>query len=157
MRPLFRDRDVTSSVFWAVVGILFCIGGIHYGLRRSGIPGPGFLPFVTGLILVALSLILLISRLLRKRDEADSAGEPMPSGQALTRILKALGALCLYVLILEHLGFMLTTFLFMVLVLRLEPRRWIFIIPAAIGTTVFFFFLFKVLLKVPLPPGILGY
>ena len=81
----------------------------------------------------------------------------MPRGQALTRILKALGALCLYVLILEHLGFMLTTFLFMVLVLRLEPRRWIFIIPAAIGTTVFFFFLFKVLLKVPLPPGILGY
>ena len=157
MRPLFRDRDVTSSVFWAVVGILFCIGGIHYGLRRSGIPGPGFLPFVTGLILVALSLILLISRLLRKRDEADSAGEPMPRGQALTRILKALGALCLYVLILEHLGFMLTTFLFMVLVLRLEPRRWIFIIPAAIGTTAFFFFLFKVLLKVPLPPGILGY
>ncbi|HEX9910263.1 MAG TPA: hypothetical protein VGA86_05225, partial [Desulfatiglandales bacterium] len=83
MRPLFRDRDLTSSAFWALVGILFCIGGIHYGIRRSGIPGPGFLPFVTGLILVALSLILLISRLLKRRDEADSIGEPMPGGQAL--------------------------------------------------------------------------
>jgi len=157
MRPLFRDRDLTSSAFWALVGILFCIGGIHYGIRRSGIPGPGFLPFVTGLILVALSLILLISRLLKRRDEADSIGEPMPGGQALRRILKALGALCLYVLILEPLGFMLTTFLFMVLVLRLEPRRWTFIIPVAIGATAFFFVLFKILLRVPLPSGILGY
>lgn len=81
----------------------------------------------------------------------------MPRGQALRRILKVLGALCLYVLILEHLGFAVTTFLFMVLALRLEPRRWAFIIPVAIGTTAFFFFLFKVLLRVPLPPGILGY
>lgn len=157
MRPLPQDRDIMSSLFWALVGVLFCIGGTHYGLRRSGIPGPGFLPFVTGLILVAFSLILLISRLLKREEAAGSVREPMPSGEALRRILKALGALCLYVLILEPLGFMLTTFLFMVLVLRLEPRRWTFILPAAIGTTAFFFLLFKVLLRVPLPPGILGY
>ena len=154
---MFRDRDVTSSVFWALVGILFCIGGLHYGLRRSGIPGPGFLPIVTGLILVALSLALLISRLLRKTDEEVSAEKLMPGGQALKRILKALGALCLYTLMLERLGFAMTTFLFMVVVLRLEPRRWTFIIPAALGATTFFFFLFKVFLRVPLPPGILGY
>ena len=154
---MFRDRDVTSSVFWALVGILFCIGGAHYGLRRSGIPGPGFLPFVTGLILVALSLILLLSRFLRQRDEADSIGEPMPRGEALKRILQALGALCVYVLILEPLGFAMTTFLFMVVILRLEPRSWTFIIPAALGATAFFFLLFKVFLRVPLPPGILGY
>ena len=79
---MFRDRDVTSSVFWALVGILFCIGGLHYGLRRSGIPGPGFLPFVTGLILVALSLILLLSRLVNKRDGGVLAIEPMPRGEA---------------------------------------------------------------------------
>ncbi len=157
MRPLFRDRDVTSSVFWAVVGILFCIGGIQYGLRRSGIPGPGFLPVVTGLILVALSLILLISRLLKRRADAGSIGEPMPSGQALKRILQALGGLCFFALAIEHLGFAVTTFLFMIVVLRLGPRGWTFIIPAAIGATAFFFFLFKVLLKVPLPAGLLGY
>lgn len=154
---MFRDRDVTSSMFWILIGILFCIGGLHYGIRRSGIPGPGFLPFATGLILVALSLILLLSRFLKRRDEAGAIGEPMPRGEALRRILKALGALCLYVLILEPLGFLLTTFLFMILALRLEPRRWTFILTLAIGATAFFFLLFKVLLRVPLPPGILGY
>jgi putative tricarboxylic transport membrane protein len=146
-----------SSVFWALVGVLFCIGGVHYGLRRSGIPGPGFLPFVTGLILVALSLILLISSFWRKKGGASLSEEKMPGGQALKRILTALGALCLYALILEPLGFAMTTFLFMVVILRLEPRRWTFIIPAALGATAFFFFLFKVFLRVPLPPGILGY
>jgi len=154
---MFRDRDVNSSMFWILIGVFFCIGGLHYGIRRSGIPGPGFLPFVTGLILVALSVTLLGARLLKRKDRAGSIGEPMPRAQALRRILKALGALCLYVLILEPLGFLLTTFLFMVLALRLEPRRWTFILPAAIGATAFFFFLFKVLLRVPLPPGILGY
>src|SRR5512136_3055968 len=157
MEPMFRDRDVTSSLFWALVGMLFCIGGVHYGLRRSGIPGPGFLPFVTGLLLVALSLILLFSRLVSKRDGGELAGAQMPRGEALKRILQALGALCLYVLILEPLGFAMTTFLFMIVILRLEPRRWTFLIPAALGATAFFFFLFKVLLRVPLPPGMLGY
>jgi putative tricarboxylic transport membrane protein len=154
---MFRDRDVTSSLFWALVGMLFCIGGVHYGLRRSGIPGPGFLPFVTGLLLVALSLILLFSRLVSKRDGGELTGAPMPRGEALKRILQALGALCLYVLILEPLGFAMTTFLFMIVILRLAPRRWTFIIPAALGATAFFFLLFKVFLGVPLPPGILGH
>jgi len=154
---MFRDRDVNSSLFWILIGVFFCIGGLHYGIRRSGIPGPGFLPFVTGLILVALSVTLLVARLLKRREGAGSIGELMPSGEALKRILQALGALCVYVLILEPLGFAMTTFLFMVVILRLEPRSWTFIIPAALGATAFFFFLFKVLLRVPLPPGILGY
>lgn len=153
---MFRDRDVTSSLFWILLGVLFCIGGLHYGIRRSGIPGPGFLPLVTGLVLVAFSLILLISRFLKRSDTAGPIGEPMPGGQALKRILKVLGALFLYVLLLEPLGFLLTTFLFMVLLLRLEPRSWLFIVPGAIGASLFFFVLFKVLLRVPLPQGILG-
>lgn len=157
MRLSFRDLDVASSVFWAVVGIFFCIGGIHYGLRRSGIPGPGFLPFVTGLILLALSLILLISRLLNRSADAGSMGEPMPRGQALKRVLQALAGLCFYALAVERLGFAFTTFLFMVAVLWLGPKKWTFVLPAAFGATAFFFFLFKVLLNVPLPAGILGY
>jgi putative tricarboxylic transport membrane protein len=157
VRLMFRDRDVTSSLFWMLMGILFCIGGFHYGIRRSGIPGPGFLPFVTGLILVALSLILLVSRLLERKNSAAARVEPMPGGQALLRILIVLGALCLYVLILEPLGFMVTTFLFMIVLLRLEPRRWMFILLLSIGATAFFFALFKVLLRVPLPSGLLAY
>ena len=154
---MFRDRDVKSSLFWALIGILFCIGGFHYGIRRSGIPGPGFLPFVTGIILVALSLILLISRFLDRGGRAGPKEEPMPGGLALSRILIVLGALCLYVLILEPLGFMVTTFLFMIVLLRLEPRKWMFILLVSIGATAFFFVLFKVLLRVPLPAGVLGY
>lgn len=157
MRPMLRDRDVNSSLFWTLIGILFCIGGLHYGIRRSGIPGPGFVPFVTGLLLVALSLMLLASRFLKRGDRVGSVGDPMPGGQALRRILTVLGALCLYVLILEPLGFLVTTFLFMVVLLRLEPRKWMFILLLSSGATVFFFALFKMLLRVPLPSGVLGY
>jgi putative tricarboxylic transport membrane protein len=154
---MLRDRDVNSSLLWTLMGILFCIGGLHYGIRRAGIPGPGFLPFVTGLILVALSLMLLASRFLKRGDTVGPVGDPMPGGQALRRILTVLGALFLYVLILEPLGFLVTTFLFMVVLLRLEPRKWMFILLLSGGATVFFFVLFKMLLRVPLPPGVLGY
>jgi len=139
MRPIFRERDLTSSLFWTLAGVLFCIGGVHYGIRRSGIPGPGFLPFVAGLILVVLSLTLLISGILRKRSGRTLDELLLPDRQALKRILQTLAALCFYALAVERLGFALTTFFFMVLALKLEPRRWTFIIPVAMGATIFFF------------------
>jgi putative tricarboxylic transport membrane protein len=157
MKLSFRERDVSSSLFWTLVGVLFCIGGLHYGIRKSGIPGPGFLPFVTGLILVALSLILLVSRLWKASGGDDPKGEPMPAGQALRRILIVLGALFLFALLLERLGFVLTAFLFMMVLLRLEPRKWTFIFFTSFGAAAFFYFLFKVLLRVPLPAGFLGF
>lgn len=157
MRRFFRDQDRGSSLFWAVVGVFFCVGGLNYGLKQSGIPGPGFLPFLAGLILVSLSLLLFLSTFLRKTGAVSEGKALSPSREGLRKIIQALLSLCFYVLAVEQLGFFMTAFLFMVLILRLEPRKWIFIVPCALGSTAFFYILFKVVLGVPLPRGILGF
>ena len=56
-------RDLISGVFWMGFGAVFTIGGLQQGLVRQGIPGPGSLPFVVGLILIGLALIIFVQAL----------------------------------------------------------------------------------------------
>ena len=159
MAHVLRDRDVVSSFFWAAVGLFFAAGGHLYALKRAGIPGPGFLPFFAGIILLGLSLVLLISALRRRRAHPVSTVPEAcaPRRVELRKSVQVFATLLFYALALESLGFAATTFIFMIFFLRLESRRWPTVVPVALGFTAFFFILFKVLLNVPLPAGILGY
>lgn len=139
-----------------VVGILFCIGALKYGFGAFGIPGPGFFPFLTGISLISLSIILSISAISKKQSETISTERFFPERESWKRMLQVLGALCFYVIALKRLGFLITTLVFMIIVLRLEPRKWLFILVAALLSAVFFYLLFQVLLEGQLPGGILG-
>ena len=55
-----RTRDLVSSLFWMGLGMAFLIGSLMQGLIRRGVPGPGFLPFLTGAALIVLSLMVFI-------------------------------------------------------------------------------------------------
>jgi len=147
-----KNRDLASSLFWIGFGIVFCAGGLMHGLTRSGIPGPGCLPFIVGLILVFLSLAHLFSTLMKKKEGANL----FPQRDSLRRLLVAILALIAYGLALKHVGYLLTTFLFMIFVLRLiEPQRWRLTLVFAFLTALVSWGLFMVL-KVELPRGILG-
>lgn len=152
-----RDPDVQSSLFWAIMGILFCVGGLEYGLRRSGIPGPGFVPFLVGLCLLLLSLSLALSAAMRSAGQSSRSKAILPERKGLWRLLLVIVGLIFYIAGIERIGFILTTCVFLVILLRLEPRRWAFVVPAALGVTVFFYVLFKILLRVPLPQGPFGF
>jgi putative tricarboxylic transport membrane protein len=68
-----------------------------------------------------------------------------------------LAALAGFALVLERLGFLLTTFLLMVLLLRaIEAQRWPKVIVVALATALISYAIFAWLLGVPLPPGVLG-
>jgi len=155
-----RKRDLLSSLVWLGIGILFCIGGVRHehGLFVSGIPGPGFLPFLAGIGLILLSLILLRSAAPKKREEDGNIHIEafLPERDSRKRLLFVLSALIFYVIVLEHLGFALTTLIFMIFLLRIEPRRWLIILTIAFLSTAASYILFRILLKVQLPRGVLG-
>jgi hypothetical protein len=67
-----------------------------------------------------------------------------------------LGALLFYVVAVERLGFAITSVLFMMVVIALDFRKWRFVVLASFSFTAFFYILFKVLLRVPLPLGMFG-
>ena len=67
-----KHRDLVSSIIWMALGGLFVVGALQQGLMRRGVPGPGFLPFFSGLALIFVSLFVLIPAL-GQRGKAESS------------------------------------------------------------------------------------
>jgi hypothetical protein len=154
-----KNRDLPSSLVWIGVGVIFCIGGLKYGLFVKHVPGPGFLPFLAGICLVGLSTMLLLSSIFVKKNKTKPILQEafFPEKDSWKRMLQVLCALLFYVIALERLGFLITTPPFMIAtILILERKRWHIILPAVLLSTACFYLVFKVLLKVELPEGIFG-
>jgi putative tricarboxylic transport membrane protein len=151
-----RNRDIVSSLIWMCLGGLFAAGAWQQGLMRRGVPGPGFLPFFSGLALVLVSLAVLVPALARAR-ETEHAGF-FPERDSPRRVLVALAALFGFGIALEYLGYLLSTLLFMLVVAQvIERRSWGAVAALASLTAVLSYLLFVVLLEVQLPKGVFGF
>jgi hypothetical protein len=154
-----NKRDFLSSLFWLGFGILFCIGSYQHGLmEKMGVPGRGALPFLIGLVLIMLALIILsqsIYRLWIQKIETNP-GPFFPQKDSIKRVV--IGSLCLlgYGLLIKTIGFPVTTFIFMVTILRaVEPQKWSTSITFSALVAFISHILFKIL-HVELPRGIIG-
>ncbi len=154
-----RNRELISSLFWMGVGCVFCIGAWKYGIFRGKLPGAGFFPFMAGTVLIALSMaIFILSLRLRQRSSEIQAGKEsfFARQDSWKNILLALVALFAYWLALSYLGFLLTTILFLVFLLRfINPQSWITTLTVSILTASATYILFNLWLKVRLPAGVL--
>ena len=152
-----EHRDLVSSIFCIAVGILFCIGSVKFGDVRAAFPNAGFFPFMGGVALIFLSLIHLISTMPIQKEEAKKVKKFFPQEDSWKRVLSTVFISFIYGVSLPYLGFLITTFLFMILLLRfVEPQRWRTILITALLTSVSCYTLFEVLLKVELPKGLFG-
>jgi len=148
-----KNRDFVPSLFWVGFGLLFTIGGLKHGLIRQGIPGPGALPFIVGLILTLLSLAVLIPAVFQKPEEKDRFSLPEDS---IRKIGLPVFALLAYGFLLKPLGFLLTTLIFLVVILRfVEPQKWTTVLSFSFLTAVGAYLIFAAL-QVELPRGLLG-
>jgi putative tricarboxylic transport membrane protein len=144
------SRDLTSALFWLAIAVFVCLEGFtHLKLGNLRSPGPGYFPFWGGLLLGALSLILLV-RSLRVRERFRTVAIPWPA------LLLVLGALLGYLLFLETLGFVTVTFLFLLLLFRFGKTGWIKSGGWAVIATTVAYVLFRFWLQVQLPRGPLG-
>jgi len=151
-----KNRDLLSSVIWMALGAIFVSGALQQGLMMRDIPGPGFLPFLSGLALMFVSLFVLIPAL-RKREKG-SRSDFFPERDSLKKLLFAVAALFAFGVALVQVGYLLTTFLFILFMMRLmQPRGWRTATLVALMTSGFSYILFVVLLGVQLPRGFLTF
>jgi putative tricarboxylic transport membrane protein len=141
--------DLFASLFFIALGIGVTVGGIRLGLGKIVEPEPGFFPFLSGVTLTILSLVLFFQALIGRRAGTRASGK-------LWRPAAIVMGLVIYVLIFDIAGYILSTVILSVIVLRvLEPKtRWIFAVVSlilAVGS----YLLFDRLLGVLLPGGIL--
>jgi putative tricarboxylic transport membrane protein len=144
------SRDLTSALFWLAFAIFFSIESLtQLKLGTLHQPGPGFFPFWAGVVLGLLSLILLLNSL--RNQERLSL-----SGLKSWKLLLVAGALLAYLLLLETLGFVTITFLFLFLLLRLEYKGWVFSAVSALLGALASYAIFQLWLKTQLPTGPFG-
>ena len=150
-----KNRDLVSSIIWMAFGGIFVVGALQHGLTRKGAPGPGFLPFLTGLALIFVSLFVLIPAL-SQREKAESTF--FPEHNSFRRLLFVLVILFSFGIAMKYLGYLLTAFLFMFFVaLVMKPKGWRTTALLALIAAVVSYTLFAVLLEVNLPKGLLGF
>ncbi|HBB15952.1 MAG TPA: hypothetical protein DCZ97_02765 [Syntrophus sp. (in: bacteria)] len=120
-------------------------------------PGSGFLPFWLGVLLAALAVILLGTAWRRKATEKDRTS-PFPGTKALMAIGSVLGGLAAYIVLLEILGFLADTFLYVAFLLGVvEREKWSITLLVAASTTAGLYLIFQVLLGITLPSNMFGF
>ena len=150
-----RRANITVALVLASLStfLLFEAGRFNFGTLR--VPQTGFFPKTLVTLLLLLSLVSLVQAL-RQKDSEQAAVKISADGW--TRIAATLATLIGFALVLERLGFLPSTFLLMVLLLRaIEAPRWSKVFTVALATAVASYGLFAWLLGVPLPVGVLGF
>ena len=149
-----RRANIVVAVSLACLAIFFLFeaGRLNFGNMR--VPQTGFFPKTLLVLVLALSLCLLVRTL--RQAETETRTQPIPS-QGWIRIGATLAALLGFALLLEWLGFFVSTFLLMILLLRaIEAMPWAKVVLVALSTALVAYFIFAWLLGVPLPSGVLG-
>jgi len=119
-----------------------------YGVGSPNSPGAGFWPLLIALAMAALGLSLML------HPTPDGAAAPGKSRWG--KFVITLGTLALYVVALEPLGYLATTALLLFVQFRwVESLSLRVSAGIAVATAVVSLLLFRVLLKVPLPVGVI--
>jgi len=145
---LIHKWDRVTGYILGIIGIIGAWSSVHLKMGTFRHPGVGFLPFGLCLILIILSLALIISRW--------EKGIPVPFWTRRTWLKPLLGVviLGLYALVIEKLGFPLTTFVFLLVWMGVIERiHWLKMLSISIGVTVVLYLIFGVFLEVPVPMG----
>jgi hypothetical protein len=149
-------KHVISGLFWLAISIFVAIMAIiDMGLGTFSQPGPGFIFFWSSVGLGALSVILIIKSIFGRREATPSMDlwKGLNWGNAVLAII----ALFLYALILMKLGFMLSTFLLMIVLFGIGRSPYRVVIVCALLTTILSFVIFRYFLEVHFPRGIIGF
>ena len=146
------NRDNAACLFFLASGAGICLWSLQYGLGTLAAPGPGFMGFCAGASVCLFSIAgLFANRGIRKGD--GKLFGPLWRDSLLILLL-LLG----FALLLNFLGFMVCTFLFLlILVGRKRTYSWPLVLGLSLGPSIVMYIVFEVWLQAHLPKGLLGY
>ena len=150
-----RGADRFAGAGLLALGVAFAAGALkQYDYWGPNGPGPAFLPFWLGLAMAVLATALLIGAI-----RAAGAGDAwLPRGEGLRRLLLVLGSTTALVLLLDVLGMVVATLLFLLVLFRgIDRQPWTLSVAVAVAIAGLNFLVFTYWLRVPMPVGPLGF
>jgi len=149
-----KKTYILANVFWLILSVAVCFESAQYTIGGVHMPGPGFLPFYTAILLGILAFISLVQTM----KEPDGPASEIWGGIRPGKLALMIASLFVYVLLFDKLGFILATFLLLLILFRvIEPYSWRFVVLSSLITITGTYLFFVVLLGSRLPEGFLGF
>lgn len=148
-----RRPDRWSGFFGLGFSILVCIEAYRLGIGVFRNPGTGFFPFWAGIVLGILSVLFLIQNFL-KREKEEMAFQKVD----WRKIILVMVSLYIYALVLEKIGFVISSFLLIAALLKLvDNKKWYILILVGGSSALASYAFFELWLRSHLPKGIFGF
>ncbi|HEU4345608.1 MAG TPA: tripartite tricarboxylate transporter TctB family protein [Candidatus Binatia bacterium] len=145
-----KGAAISSILFLGLaLGAFFESTKLPFGGMST--PGAGFFPAI---LAVGLAIAALFAGLdaLREKSRDVSQGRRLTWG----KIVMTVGSLLAFAFLLEILGYLVTTFLFVVFLLRaVERKGWVVAVAVGFSASFASYIVFGLLLGTPLPTGFL--
>ena len=150
-----KKSELTAAALVLAVGIALLVGAFAFPFLQAGVPGPGFLPLLIAVSILAAGLALVAGTVRR----TTLAGNPhWPAMSGWWRVIAMMIALTVAFLLLEALGFLIVTTIFMAaMIYCLGERSWRVLAMVPPLSAIALYAVFAVWLRVPLPKGILTF
>lgn len=145
--------DRYSSLFWILLSVLICYYSYRLGIGTLGNPGSGFIFFYSGIFIGIMSISVFVTSF-AKSDESQSG---IFANINWMKIILTLSYIFIFAISLERLGFLITTFLLIGLLLRtIESKNIFIVIFVALAASLATYGVFELWLHIRLPKGIFG-
>jgi hypothetical protein len=150
-----NKAETFAGALVLAIGAAILFGSVKLPYLVEGVPGPGFLPRWIAAGLLGTGLVLTVQGI---RARVLQEAIPWPTAGGWARVGLMLGALAVSLVLLDKLGFLLTTTLFMgVVVFGLGVRSWRMLASIPLLAAIGLYVVFAVWLRVPLPKGFLSF
>ena len=156
---MFLKKDSLSGFFLFLLGLFLAFQSVRSSVWAKG-PGPGFFPLVISIIITGLSLVIVFKSLMspRSREKEKILEKAEENVVDVFRVSSYAILLLFYAILIERVGFLITSALFLVLIIKFVERQgWKITIFTATTSIVVSYLLFVYLLGVPLPRGLLNW
>ncbi len=146
-----------GAIFWLGVGLISIYGSAQLGIGTMRRPGSGFLSLLAGCFISLMALIVLLQSLLQRQGK-EAKLSSLWEGVKWRRPLAIGLILVAYILVLEKVGFLITSLLTLFVMFKgVEKISWGKAILISVSISAGSFLLFNNLLKATLPRGIFGF
>jgi len=153
-----KQRGMSEGIFWVVIGGFICILAFQHGLGSVRAPGPGFVAFLSGILVGSVGAVMILSKSVsmgRGKGTIRDAGLGIPA-VSLRPLAYTMMFLIAYAILMDPLGYIVSTFLAMFgLFFDREKKNWLWSLFFSVTASLVSYLVFEIWLHCQLPRGIL--
>jgi len=157
---VFQRKDIASGFFLLFLGLYVSFHSTRFSVWGRTGPEAGFYPFVLGILMIGMSLLLIIRAFIstRAEEKLKSAIDKEKHMAVVFKVCSYIVLMALYGLLVQKVGFLVSSIVVLIIILKfLEKLSWKKACTIGFSSILVSYMLFVYFLSVPLPKGFIGF